>query len=450
VFTETENDPQLLKSGTIDLVLALQTGRLPTALSRLVARSAAYDAQERYPLPLCLPGTRHHTLDTISRWFEAGAYKVCWLHGAPGTGKSAVAQTFAEAHAKRGRLAASFFCSRYDSDRNTMNRLFPTLAAQIAMCSSDNQKKMEQIFRVNPLILDRINGAGHLIGRLLSGSLEGTPSVVVIDGLDQYQGSVEQRRTLMNIHRLFVEYPRLPLRFLIVSRPESRIKAIFDGPSVITKISTSISLDEVHGSSQDVFKFLQSEFSRIRDSAEHKEALRVVPKPWPSTDILQQLAIESEGSFISAVNIVNYVKGKDGSCVRRLDMVLGMTSFHKLCILGSVHRLDPEVLKRILGFALFPNFFQEPVGVSEIQYLLGLPPGNAIEMLRNLDPILHFELPPDGISFRFQVNQHFKEFFLDRTLSQDYHIDCHEWLEDTFRDILRSVSLGTQEGNAVR
>ena len=163
------------------------------------------------------------------------------------------------------------------------------------------------------------------------------------------------------------------------------------------------------------------------------------------------LNLSSEGSFIYAVNVVNYVKERCGSCVFRLDKVLHMTRFHKICILGSVYKPDPEILKRILGFALFPNFFRGPVGVSDIEQLLGLPSGNVIATLRHLDPILHFELPPAAIrSFRFQINGRFKDFFLDRTLSQEDRIDCHEWLEDTFRNILRSVSQGIRGGDPVR
>jgi len=40
------------------------------ALSRLVAPGAGYDAEERYPHPHRLPGTRKAILDAISQWFE--------------------------------------------------------------------------------------------------------------------------------------------------------------------------------------------------------------------------------------------------------------------------------------------------------------------------------------------------------------------------------------------
>jgi hypothetical protein len=55
-----------------------------------------------------------------------------WLNGLAGTGKSTIAQTFAETSFADGKLGASFFCSRDFEDRSNLQAIFPTLAFQLA------------------------------------------------------------------------------------------------------------------------------------------------------------------------------------------------------------------------------------------------------------------------------------------------------------------------------
>ena len=55
-----------------------------------------------------------------------------WLNGLAGTGKSTIAQTFAEISFADGKLGASFFCSRDFENRSNLQVIFPTLAFQLA------------------------------------------------------------------------------------------------------------------------------------------------------------------------------------------------------------------------------------------------------------------------------------------------------------------------------
>ena len=57
---------------------------------------------------------------------------VFWLNGLAGTGKSTIAQTFAERMFADGKLGASFFCSRNFADQSNLHMIFPTLAFQLA------------------------------------------------------------------------------------------------------------------------------------------------------------------------------------------------------------------------------------------------------------------------------------------------------------------------------
>ncbi|KAF9069784.1 hypothetical protein BDP27DRAFT_674400 [Rhodocollybia butyracea] len=105
-------------------------------LLQYTSTSATYNAEARFPPPLCHPGTREAILCDLEGWAVSNApdvHAIQWLYGPAGAGKSAIAQTFAEACAKKGNLAGSFFFWRSDSSRDNPQRLFTTLAFQMAL-----------------------------------------------------------------------------------------------------------------------------------------------------------------------------------------------------------------------------------------------------------------------------------------------------------------------------
>ena len=57
----------------------------------------------------------------FERWLkDEQDHRVFWLNGLAGTGKSTIAQTFAEISFADGKLGASFFCSRDCEDRRSL------------------------------------------------------------------------------------------------------------------------------------------------------------------------------------------------------------------------------------------------------------------------------------------------------------------------------------------
>ena len=81
----------------------------------------------------CLRGTREDVFIQLDQWLkDKQDQHVFWLNGLAGTGKSAIAQTFAKICFANGNLGASFFCSRDFNDRSTLQVIFPTLALQLA------------------------------------------------------------------------------------------------------------------------------------------------------------------------------------------------------------------------------------------------------------------------------------------------------------------------------
>ena len=99
----------------------------------------------------CLRGTRISALSEIEQWSVGGQEQcVFWLSGLAGTGKTTIAQTFAETSFADGRLEASFFCSRDFEDQSNLHAIFPTLAFQLAYRYPDFQTKLLQVLKASP------------------------------------------------------------------------------------------------------------------------------------------------------------------------------------------------------------------------------------------------------------------------------------------------------------
>jgi len=66
------------------------------------------------------------------------------------TGKSTIAQTFAERSSAYDRLGASFFCSRDFDDRSNIYLIFPTLAFHLACRYAEFKSSLIQILNSTP------------------------------------------------------------------------------------------------------------------------------------------------------------------------------------------------------------------------------------------------------------------------------------------------------------
>ena len=416
----------------------------PPSFTDLVSMGAAYDSQERDPAPLCHPGTRKEILGQIDEWVNAGAdgTNILWLHGPAGAGKSAIAQTVAETCAGRDQLAATFFFARTVTRRNAIRYLFPTIAMEIVLSSPDKRQKLDSILKNNPYIAERALGSIDLVALLYQDCPHPVPSspfLVVIDGLDECQGHDDQCRILAQVSHM-IHAHRLPLRFLIVSRPESHLCDAFEKP-VLANIANTLSLYGNLLAHADVSVYLRSEFSRICDSERHRDIMESALRPWPSDDAIQQLVNNSEGYFIYASTVIRFIDEEYFSPPERLDQVLNhsistapdATPFAELDklysqILSFCPKSQIPLLKRILGYIAF-DF--RPRGIDHLAALLRLSPGKVKLTLRGLRSLVSARgsLDPPEL-----VHASFGDFLLDESRAGVYYIDSAELYEAAFCD----------------
>ncbi|KAJ7845006.1 hypothetical protein B0H14DRAFT_2358300 [Mycena olivaceomarginata] len=277
-------------------------------LHHAIAGDAFHDSAERFPWPRCHPETREKLLAVLWRWTcgidpprNSG---ILWLYGPAGSGKSAVAQSLCQRLKEDGRLVGSFFFKRGNPSRGNARRLFPTLAYQLALLRPELKQMISQMIENDPAVIDR-SFSTQLHDLIIEPSRNGClsqPVCIVIDGLDECEGEDMQQEVLRLIAQV-VSQERLPILFLIASRPESYIQETF-AECCLDGFHRSLNVEQ---SFYDVRKYLLHEFGRIH--REH-QTMAMVPYPWPTSQIVDELVSRSSGYFIYVSTIIKYIDDK--------------------------------------------------------------------------------------------------------------------------------------------
>ena len=141
--------------------------------------------------------------------------------------------------------------------------------------------------------------------------------LVIIDGLDECHDKATQQSILRLLCETITVH-KLPIRFLIGSRPETHIRACFDQESLYT-ITHRVVLDETFDPGRDIRVFLQDGFAKI---CTENSILSHVEQPWPGEGIIDLLVKRSSGQFIYAATVLKFVSADFCSPMKQLALVL--------------------------------------------------------------------------------------------------------------------------------
>jgi len=313
-------------------------------LQPFVSFDALHDSSAQDPLRRCHPGTRKSILKQICYWIDdpAPINRILWLYGPAGTGKSAIAQTISHWY-RQGKVAATFLLSKSDPLRSDGNRLFPTLAWQLAISIPGIKYIIADTLNVFPDI--PMKAIEVQFERLIAGPLEeilaqGNPTsrpptkVIVIDGLDECSDCKLQQRILDIVGKAVA---KIPLCFLISSRPEPHIADIFSQPEFP---AFRINLDNVTDAHNDIRTYLRYHFSRIAS----KQGLE--PETWPSTDVIESLVHKSSGHFLYAAMVIKFITHEYSSALSQLDIILKPRPYDSESPFATLDDLYIDVLQR--------------------------------------------------------------------------------------------------------
>ncbi|KAJ7845662.1 hypothetical protein B0H13DRAFT_1647228 [Mycena leptocephala] len=289
-------------------------------LYRAAAGDAFHNSAERYSAPRCHAETRTKILDDLWTWSSPSdpRSRLLWLHGPAGSGKSAIVQSFCQRLETEGRLGASFFFKRGDASRGNAKKLFATIAYQLAQGLPELKQMISQIIEDDPSIIDR--SISFQLQQLILEPYQQSarsPVIIIIDGLDECDDQNVQQEILRSIDDAICQ--QLSLRFFVASRPEPHIAGILCEPG-LDGFHHPVNINQ---SFEDVQKYLQDEFIRIR--RQHHRTMAMVPQPWPTAEVLNTLVEQSSGYFIYASTVIKFIDDKHFRPSDRLNIILGIT-----------------------------------------------------------------------------------------------------------------------------
>ncbi|EKM77454.1 hypothetical protein AGABI1DRAFT_107996 [Agaricus bisporus var. burnettii JB137-S8] len=278
-------------------------------LSKHIIRGAAHNSSARSPPPRCHPDTRIKLIARITAWFEGqtSLESLLWITGPAGVGKSAVVQTFAEYLAKFQLLGASVFISR-PNKRDNPHGIFITIAYHLATRIEAYRHYIIERLSLDPELLSGDMQAQFIVFILepFVGKKIGTGGKrwgILLDGLDELQGTDAQCEIIQIISTFVLEHPDAPLVWIIASRPESHISNTFDNDQVRRSYwSEHIPIDSTEAS-EDVEHFLRSAFEVTRKKFRHS-----VQSDWPSDTDFLKLTAAASGLFIYAQVVMEFVR----------------------------------------------------------------------------------------------------------------------------------------------
>ena len=242
---------------------------------------------------------------------------VFWLNGLAGTGKSTLAQTFAEMVANNGTLGASFFCSRDYLDRKELKNIFPTLAYQLACRYPAFRSEVIHTIKRDPSAARNslMSQLEHLIVDPLSST--NLSCIIVVDALDECVDD-QPASALLSVLGRFVD--KLPaVKFFITGRPEPRIRTGFRLP-LLEPLTQIFLLHEVKLSSvgQDIRLYLEE---KLTGMAKRRSDFDLT-HPWPCDKDLTTLTKKSSGLFIFASTLARFIESEHHEPNERLQLII--------------------------------------------------------------------------------------------------------------------------------
>ncbi|KAF8953466.1 hypothetical protein BDZ97DRAFT_1679450, partial [Flammula alnicola] len=193
--------------------------------------------------------------------------------------------------------------------RNTSECFFPVIAYQLA--SADRpiiRQAIEEKIKDDPAIPKKnmkLQLEKLIVEPLQLLDLATLPLIIVIDGLDECQGETTQKEIVQHLGSVS-RYPNLPVKFILMSRPEPWIRYEFDSPLLLPH-TRRMFLKQTSKTNEDVRTFLRSGFLDICSAPDHQQTMANIPKPWPSPSVVEEFVNRASGQFIYASTVLKFI-----------------------------------------------------------------------------------------------------------------------------------------------
>ncbi|KAF5313749.1 hypothetical protein D9619_013695 [Psilocybe cf. subviscida] len=405
-----------IRGGTFNAYGSGGTGeqKIANAMALLASRAepgAPYDAGAREDVPKCHEHTRVAIVDGIHYWahsLEPGACPLMWMYGPAGSGKTTIMQTVAEMFDEEGSLAASFFFSRLSGARpRDKEKFVVTLAHQLSLCIPALQQPLTDALSDSSLLKKSLTKQldALIIGPLKKLDLAtiGARRVFLVDGLDD--------RSLSHIQSFFAH-------------------------SRIGEITRTAPLDNDYQSDEDVTRFLNAEFARIR--VEHPSRGGLASE-WPSSSDIDILVKRASGQFVHASVVMKFIADHGRHPHESLKTIVGLVAddsarpYEALDavyaqVLFTIEPQNFEFAQTVMGCLLLPSndfdfkmIAQDRPTETLDDLVFMSEPGTTNARINRLSPLI--TINSDGMRF---THASFPEYLLDRSRSEQFFLDMRK------------------------
>ncbi|KAF9440368.1 hypothetical protein P691DRAFT_126138 [Macrolepiota fuliginosa MF-IS2] len=391
----------------------------------------------------CHPETRLNISRNIQAWMHnlAREYKILWLSGPAGVGKSAILQTIAEAEAASPTsiLGATFFFSR-PNERNDPQCVFITIAYQLSMKYPAYRKYIVELLTFNPAMVKKSMQEQFkafivqpfAIKELLARSHD--TALILLDGLDECEGDDAQREIILLISKFALQYPTSPLIWLIASRPESHIQDTFSLDAVrLSYGRMEVDVDSDEGR-HDVEKYLRDNFADIRK--QHRRSIPSSLQQWPSESDFTAIATRSSGLFIFPSTLIRFIGDEDyADPISRLKIVLDVIKSTTLSPGGKNPFATLDALYTRILSEIPPDVSQTTLSLLEF----GVGGGRAYGALRRLHSVIEIPEPEDAFEDHlYAFHASFYDYLSSPSRSGTFYI----WTPEIVRRLVhRSIDI---------
>jgi hypothetical protein len=386
-------------------------------------------------------------MDRLMNWLcgDDSEWKMLWVRGFAGTGKSAVAQSFAEACDEQERLGGSYFFSR-TTGRNKFDTVVPTLVSQLAVCVPEYHSLIDQRLANNPFLLRK---SPPVQFRKLIVEPFGTlqrqqphePIAVILDGLDECEGEDSQLAIIEMITDALRTNPDLPIRWLILSRPEAHLKNAFLKLTNCGREELVIDAD----CRNDVERYTRERITQIKNRFKN-----LTTPDWPPEPQLRELLSTVSGLFVFASTCLNYVGDREIADPQfQLNSLLSfMRCSQKLVTRNPLAALDllysrilenipPTVFKTTWQILAHMSYRRKIYGdqtldsTQAICNFLRLDKHAFYKAVYGLHSVLRIPEPEDAAQSKIQFHHtSFQDFLLDSNRSGTFGVGKQEALVD--------------------
>ena len=380
------------------------------------AKAARYDYID---LPGCSPGTRLGVFNQINQWVhDDDKHQIYWLNGGAGTGKTTVALTLAHSVNREEILTASFFCSRYNSDRANIRNIFPTLAYLLAQQTIHFRNELVQVIRQSPDIGHGLPPTQfyHLILQPMIRTGVTTPVMLILDALDE---CADIHAPEIILSALASNIPSLPsLKVFISSRPTASTNDAFADEELRNRRAVFVLHDvEKDSVDTDIKSYI---IRRLKEKATKRKFAAQLEANWPPMDLVDKVVEKAAGLFIYASTVCEFIEHR-GDLQYNLQQMAnrpasgytGIDGLYRQILESAIAEFKVEgqvqQCKSILATIIC---LRNPLSSQDLGLLLCLTSDHIRGLLGDLQAVI--VVPEDICGTIYALHASFPDFLMDK------------------------------------